>query len=89
MMRSVLRPVMYRSPTVQEASSSKASKQVQREAFTTLLSLYSREAAAGYFGSGAAVESQGWIVDTASSVVAKSNHTTLGHGQCPPGMVRW
>jgi len=35
---------------------------VQREAFKTLLPLYSIEAAAGYFGTGEAVEPQGWVV---------------------------
>jgi type III restriction enzyme len=36
-------------------------ERVQREAFKTLLPLYSLEAAAGYFGSGEAVEPQGWV----------------------------
>jgi SOS-response transcriptional repressor LexA len=36
-------------------------ERVQREAFKTLLPLYSLEAAAGYFGNGEAVEPQGWV----------------------------
>lgn len=39
---------------------------VKREAFKTLLPLYSLKAAAGYFGSGEAVEPEGWV--DASSV---------------------
>jgi hypothetical protein len=39
---------------------------VSREAFKTLLPLYSLKAAAGYFGSGEAVEPEGWV--DASSV---------------------
>jgi hypothetical protein len=39
---------------------------VKREAFRTLLPLYSLKAAAGYFGSGEAVEPEGWV--DASSV---------------------
>lgn len=34
---------------------------VKREAFKTLLPLYSLKAAAGYFGSGEAVEPEGWV----------------------------
>jgi len=34
---------------------------VKREAFKTLLPLYSLKAAAGYFGSGEAVEPEGWL----------------------------
>jgi type III restriction enzyme len=36
-------------------------KRVRREAFKTLLPLYTLKAAAGYFGSGEAVEPEGWI----------------------------
>jgi type III restriction enzyme len=36
-------------------------ERVKREAFKTLLPLYSLEAAAGYFGSGEAVEPEGWV----------------------------
>jgi SOS-response transcriptional repressor LexA len=36
-------------------------ERVQREAFKTLLPLYTLEAAAGHFGSGEAVEPEGWL----------------------------
>jgi type III restriction enzyme len=36
-------------------------ERIQREAFKTLLPLYTLKAAAGYFGSGEAVEPEGWI----------------------------
>lgn len=36
-------------------------ERVKREAFKTLLPLYSLKAAAGYFGSGEAVEPEGWV----------------------------
>jgi SOS-response transcriptional repressor LexA len=36
-------------------------KRVEREAFKSLLPLYTLKAAAGYFGSGEAVEPEGWI----------------------------
>jgi SOS-response transcriptional repressor LexA len=36
-------------------------ERVKREAFKTLLPLYTLKAAAGYFGSGEAVEPEGWI----------------------------
>jgi hypothetical protein len=38
---------------------------VKRDAFKTLLPLYSLKAAAGYFGSGEAVEPEGWVDATA------------------------
>jgi SOS-response transcriptional repressor LexA len=41
---------------------------VKREAFRTLLPLYSLKAAAGYFGSGESVEPEGWV-----------NATSVGH----------
>jgi hypothetical protein len=37
------------------------SPRVKKEAFKTLLPLYSLKAAAGYFGEGAAVEPEGWV----------------------------
>ncbi len=36
-------------------------ERVKREAFKTLLPLYSLKAAAGYFGNGEAVEPEGWV----------------------------
>ena len=36
-------------------------ERVRREAFKTLLPLFSLKAAAGYFGSGEAVEPEGWV----------------------------
>jgi len=36
-------------------------ERVKRERFKTLLPLYSLKAAAGYFGSGEAVEPEGWL----------------------------
>ena len=39
-------------------------KRIEHEAFKTLLPLYSLKAAAGYFGSGQAVEAEGWVEAT-------------------------
>lgn len=53
--------IMGRRPEPQLRLVSVEESRVKKEAFKTLLPLYSLKAAAGYFGNGEAVEPEGWV----------------------------
>ena len=61
---------------------------VKRDAFKTLLPLYSLRAAAGYFGSGEAVEPEGWVEASSVGKLAKGMFVARAVGRSMEPRIR-